>query len=83
MEKQPTVDEKIETIDSDNYLVYFDSVCDVKGHLFGIEPDKDILPKQPKDDLFKWCFVCDGHVKFWKYSPDMVQAIEKSKVMCC
>ena len=58
----------------------FDDVCDVKGHLFF--DDKDILPEEPKDSLFKFCFICDQHIQFWQYSSDMVDAM-KSKVMCC
>ena len=59
----------------------FESICDIEGHLF-IDNDKDILPEEPDDDLFKWCFVCDGHIKFWHYSPEMIVVL-KSKELCC
>ena len=60
---------------------YFESVCDVKGHLF-IDDKKDILPEELTDNLFKYCFVCEGHIAFWHYSPEMVDVI-KSKELCC
>ena len=82
MEKPQTTDERYEENDCENIFDLFETVCDVKGHLFGIEPEKDILPNQPKDVLYKWCICCDVHIKFWCYSPDMIDAIE-SKVMCC
>ena len=82
MEKQQTTDERYEENDCENILDCFETICDVEGHLFDIEPEKDILPEQLKDDLFKWCFVCDAHIKFWHYSSDMVDAI-KSKGLCC
>lgn len=59
----------------------FESICDIKGHLF-IDDQKDIMPKESDDNLFKFCFVCEGHVTFWYYSPDMVDVV-KSKELCC
>jgi len=59
----------------------FESICEIKGHLF-IDDKKDIQPEEPTDNLFKFCFVCDGHIAFWYYSPDMIDAI-KSKGLCC
>jgi len=47
----------------------FKSICDIDEHLF-ITPDKDVTPEKPKDDLFKWCFVCDRHITFWCYRRD-------------
>jgi hypothetical protein len=82
MEKPQTVDERYEENNCEKILDLFQTICDVQGHLFDIEPERDIFPKQAKDDLFKWCFVCESLIKFWKYSPDMVDAIE-SKELCC
>ena len=63
------------------YDEVFESICDIEGHCF-INDDKDILPEEPEDNLFKFCFVCEEHIMFWYYSPDMIYVI-KSKVMCC
>ena len=59
----------------------FESICSIKGHLF-INDERDIVPEDEKDSLLKFCFLCDGYIQFYQYSPDMVDVL-KSKVMCC
>lgn len=57
--------------DCESLFDMFETICDVKGHLF-IEPEKDIIPKELGDPLFKFCFVCDDYIKFWHYSCEMI-----------
>jgi len=62
------------------YDEVFESICDIKGHLFWQEDDPE--PEEPTDNLLKKCFVCDDYITFWYYSQDMIDAI-KSKGLCC
>jgi len=79
MEKQQTAQERYESNNCENIFDCFQTVCDVEGHLFDIEPERDILPKQTKDNLKKYCFVCESLIQFWHYSSDMVDEIRKVK----
>jgi hypothetical protein len=60
----------------------FESVCDVKGHLFLDEYSEYDADDNFDGNLYAKCFVCENLIKFWYYSPEMVDVM-KSKELCC
>jgi len=61
---------------------YFESVCDVKGHLFLDGYSEYDIDGEFDGNLYAKCFVCENLIKFWHYSSEMVDAV-KSKEKCC
>jgi len=60
----------------------FDSVCDVRGHLFLDGYSEYDVDGEFDGNLYAKCTVCENLIKFWYYSPDMIDTI-KSKELCC
>ena len=82
MEKPQTTDERYEENDCENILDLVETVCDVKGHLFLDGYSEYDVDGEFDGNLYAKCIVCENLIKFWYYSPEMVDVI-KSKVMCC
>ena len=60
----------------------FESVCDVKGHLFLDGYSEYDVDGEFDGNLYAKCTVCENLIKFWYYSSDMIDTI-KSKELCC